>query len=266
MSSHPLTYTEHPVDGPVGDLVLCGWEFVAESDLPGVYAHYLVPDGCVSLLYNANSQRHSAFLIFTGPRAREHRVDIRAGDHYCGIRFWPDSGGLILGVSALELFERSEPFANLAPNLSGPVEEQLLNCQQAHDAISIFCRFVAQRRDQCPVVDPIVRRCLQAIQATDGNCSISEIADQLEIGPRQLQRRFRTRVGITPKEYCRIRRIRHALSNVVQPKPKGWSIVAAESGFADQSHLTREAIDLTGISPSRFEDRVQPIHYRNIKP
>lgn len=266
MSSHSLTYMEHPIEGPVGDLLLCGWEFTADHNLPGVYTHHVVPDGCVTLLYKANSQPHYAFLIFTGPRTRALRVDIRAGDHYCGIRFWPDSGGLILGVSALELFGRSEPFANLAPNLAGPLEEQLRNCRQAPDAIPILCRFVAQRCVECPLVDPIVRRCLQTIQASDGNCSIQEIADQLEISPRQLQRRFRTRVGITPKEYCRIRRIRQALSNVVKPNPKGWSIVAAESGFADQAHLTRETVDLTDLSPSRFEDRVRPIQHRNIKP
>jgi AraC-like DNA-binding protein len=266
MSSYPLTYMEHVVEGPVCDLVLCGWEFTADSNLPGVYTHHVIPDGCVSLLYKANSQQHHAFLILTGPRTHEHRVEIRAGDHYRGIRFWPDSGGLLLGVSALELFQRSEPFANLAPNLSGPLEEQLRRCRQAPEAILILYQFVAQRRVQCPSVDPIVRRCLQMIHASDGDCSIREIADHLEISPRQLQRRFQARVGITTKEYCRIQRLRQALSNIVKPNPKGWSIVAAESGFADQSHLTREAVELTGLSPSRFEDHVQPIHHRNIKP
>ena len=266
MPNHPLTYREHPVECPVGDLVHCGWEFSADRSFPGVYKHHVIPDGCVSLLYKTNSQQHYATLIFAGPRTHALRVEIRAGDNYWGIRFWPDSGGLILGVSALELFERSELFANLAPNLSAPLEEQLRNCQHAQEAIQIMNQFVAQRRGQCPPVDPLVRRCLETIQASDGNCSISEIAVQLEISPRQLQRRFRARVGITPKEYCRIRRLRQALANAVEPNPKGWSIVAAESGFADQAHLTREAVDITGLSPSVFEDRVQPIDHRNINP
>jgi hypothetical protein len=33
MSSRPLTYMERPVESPVCDLVLCGWEFTANDSL-----------------------------------------------------------------------------------------------------------------------------------------------------------------------------------------------------------------------------------------
>jgi len=44
----------------------------------------------------------------------------------------------------------------------------------------------------------------------------------------------------------------------------GWSAIAAEAGYADQAHLTREVGRLTRFSPSRLEERLDVIDHARL--
>ena len=66
---------------------------------------------------------------------------------------------------------------------------------------------------------------------------------------RHLQRRFADATGLTLREWARVRRLREALAARLTLAPAGWSRIAAEVGFVDHAHLTREFVALTGVRP-----------------
>ena len=86
------------------------------------------------------------------------------------------------------------------------------------------------------------------------------------LGERQLQRRFREAVGLTPKQFARIRRMRETAAGMLRPDARGWAGVAADFGYADQSHLIHEFSQLTGLTPVAFEDRLRRIEHGNVRP
>lgn len=71
------------------------------------------------------------------------------------------------------------------------------------------------------------------------------------ISERQLRRRFTTAVGVSPKALHRILRFQRflALAWTVEQPSAQLARLAAEAGYADQAHLTREATRLEGRSP-----------------
>ena len=78
-----------------------------------------------------------------------------------------------------------------------------------------------------------------------------DVARRAGLGLRQLQRRFPELTGLTLREYARVRRLRSTLGIRMQDAlPGGWSRIAAEAGFVDHAHLSREFMALTGLSPS----------------
>src|SRR5262245_25247277 len=93
-----LVYSEYPVASSIADVVQCVWSFVANDHLEGAYVHHVLPDGCISLVYRVGGPPHGGLLIVSGPRVRELRLDIYAKNRFWGIRFWPDTGGAILGL------------------------------------------------------------------------------------------------------------------------------------------------------------------------
>ncbi|MFN4118792.1 helix-turn-helix domain-containing protein [Acidovorax sp.] len=62
---------------------------------------------------------------------------------------------------------------------------------------------------------------------------------------------FRDAVGLTPKAFAQVQRVRAALRDAVLPGAT-LAQVAAARGYADQSHFHREVRAVAGVSPSDF--------------
>ena len=92
---------------------------------------------------------------------------------------------------------------------------------------------------------------LAAALAADPGLGLAEWADRMGIAPQSLSRGFRRAFGTSPKRYRLELRAQHALHRL-----PGWqgsmAALAAETGFADQAHLTRALVDLTGLTPGRL--------------
>lgn len=78
---------------------------------------------------------------------------------------------------------------------------------------------------------------------------------------RQRQRRIRHWSGQSARDLQRLRRSEQAFFNAVHALritgASNWSGVAAESGYADQSHLSRECRRVTGFAPDELRRRMR---------
>ncbi|MBD2104440.1 AraC family transcriptional regulator [Leptolyngbya sp. FACHB-261] len=83
------------------------------------------------------------------------------------------------------------------------------------------------------------------------NVSLAQLARIAELSPFYLTRVFSRAVGLPPHAYLTQVRVTRAKSLL----SLGWSIleVAAETGFADQSHLTRQFKRLVGVTPGQYQ-------------
>jgi len=102
-------------------------------------------------------------------------------------------------------------------------------------------------------INPVLQSVLNDIHISKGNISIYEVAKRNFTTVRQLERIFKTHIGLTPKEYVKIIRFQSALSmmNDISPKRR-LSDIAFECGFYDHAHLTNEIKQHTGLTPSQF--------------
>jgi AraC-like DNA-binding protein len=89
--------------------------------------------------------------------------------------------------------------------------------------------------------------------------SIPLLAKSVGVSERQLRRLFHAEIGMSPKRYLRIARIRNVLARA---GTTGWGRLAAEHGFFDQSHLGAEFRALVGVTPRSFVN--QGLHGANV--
>jgi methylphosphotriester-DNA--protein-cysteine methyltransferase len=75
------------------------------------------------------------------------------------------------------------------------------------------------------------------------------VAKRLEISERQLRRRCQAAVGYGPVMLHRVLRFRRFLSRI-DAGEADLAGIAADVGYADQPHLTRESSELAGLSPA----------------
>lgn len=91
-----------------------------------------------------------------------------------------------------------------------------------------------------------------------GNTSIGEIGAQVGVHPVHLARVFREFYGCTPGDYLRNLRILRS-QELLSRTRHTLSEVASVTGFADQSHFTKQFSAALGISPGEYR-RVTSIY------
>jgi AraC-like DNA-binding protein len=104
-------------------------------------------------------------------------------------------------------------------------------------------------------VEPRVARALAQLMAAGGAVSMEALGRAVGASPRNLQRLFRDWVGLGPKQVGRILRFQAVLACVERRDALDWAAVAHELGYADQSHLIRDAAAFAGLTPSALLSR-----------
>lgn len=236
---------------------------VPDHTEPG-FPHRVFPDGCMNLV----AMRRASFTHCTvqGPRDTPLIVAVEPGDRYWGVRFWPDAGGAVCGIPAGDLVERMRPAHEVFGSDAAALAERLAGAHDPHEAGPILDEWIGLRVAAAPALDPAVRVAVVAIIAANGGPPVTALARMVGLSPRQLQRRFKRATGLSPKAFARIRRMRAALTHLLDDVPMTWSAVAAELGFADHAHLVREFTRLAGLTPRETSALVQTIHHVDVRP
>lgn len=86
------------------------------------------------------------------------------------------------------------------------------------------------------------------LERQGGTVPIRALAAGLGCSERRLERRFRDELGLSPKRYARLLRFERAVQRIAAGLP--LAEVAAETGFADQAHLTHEVRRFAGMTPA----------------
>ena len=124
-------------------------------------------------------------------------------------------------------------------------------------------RYVHARARAGEPPDPLVSEAVRDLMPWR-TAEVTSLSASLYISETQLRRRCRTAVGLAPKALHRILRFQGFLALVQQaiaqgraPSDDGLALLALRVGYADQSHLTRECVRLTGVSPRVFLTETQ---------
>ena len=94
-----------------------------------------------------------------------------------------------------------------------------------------------------------------AARLAETNRAVRRLADLSELtglGPRTLQRMFLRYAGVSPMWVIRRYRLLDAAELVRGGTPVSWAEVAADLGYADQAHLTRDFRAAIGQTPAAY--------------
>ncbi|GAB2794084.1 hypothetical protein GCM10027199_82460 [Amycolatopsis magusensis] len=97
-----------------------------------------------------------------------------------------------------------------------------------------------------PSAPAIVASAWRVMMREHGKRSIAELTAEVGCSHRQLSRLFTQHIGLSPKRAARVLRLRRALC--LSMRGMGAATVAAQCGFSDQAHLSRECRQLADRS------------------
>ncbi|MBC7843008.1 MAG: helix-turn-helix transcriptional regulator [Gemmatimonadaceae bacterium] len=252
-----------PAAPALARIVATYWGFAVNALPHPDFVHRVWPDGCVTLAFCCTPGRPTIAVI-AGPSVSATEVHMNAGQHFWGVRFRPEAGGVCCNRSAPSLrddrMNASEVFGERLASVVLALEE-MADAEDVTRAGEIIDRWLQDTLpDELPL-DTLVSAAVDLIVADDGTLPIRTVAQRLGVTVRHLQRRFRQATGLSPKEFASVRRGRAAMKRMLVPQPRvaGLAQLAAESGYADQSHLSREFSRLTTFTPTVLAARLDEI-------
>ena len=264
MVAEPMSYHEFEPAPALGGHVASYWGAEIGAVEPG-HVHQVIPDGCVALIASRRAAG-ATHLTLQGPRLDPLWIPVYEGDRFWGVRFWPDAGGSLLRRPARALLGTLDPAAIGLGAAADVLAGRLGGCTTREAAAQAWSELLMPMVSACPPLDTVVRTAVLAIVAARGEAPLAELAAAVQLSPRQLQRRFSTAVGLSPKQFARVRRLRSALQHLVSESPMSWTTVAADLGFADQAHLIREFGALAGLTPVAVAERIRQIGLDGVRP
>jgi AraC-like DNA-binding protein len=229
-----VSYVERLVVSP---MVTCTWEQVTTA----WREQRVVPDACVDLIWSGER------LSIAGPDTTARVVTLLPGSRLVGVRLRPGAAGAVLGLPASELRDTSPDAADvLGRDVAAALLDELAASPDPHALLrrAMMLRGVSE-------LDPLLRAAVIALGRP--RARVAEVACEVGVSERQLQRWVCDAVGYGPKMLARVLRFRRL--QALSPAP--LAELALDAGYADQAHMTAEVTRLAGISPVRFlKDRM----------
>jgi AraC-like DNA-binding protein len=167
-----------------------------------------------------------------------------------GIRFNP---AVVYALLGRPLEETTGRVLNLQDVLGTAAHELIAGCADARDGERCV-RHVAQwahsRIVRSARVDRQIHWCAVQIQRSFGRVTVGRLQQDTGLTSQQITNRFRLQIGMTPKLYARIVRLRRALTLLHLGLPA--ATVAATVGYYDQPHMNGDFRTLAGMSPRQY--------------
>ncbi len=230
-------YREHAPPAPLAARVECLWTMTSAGSPPAL--NRVLPDGCMDLVFDFGDPPRG-YAVGAMTRAVPLRMAGRI--EVLGVRFRP--GGAALPLPAGELTDRSAALDDLG---LGAACARVLDEGSARAALPVLAGLLAALPSRG--AEPVAAAAWARLRHSAGALPVRELAAQLGVGERRLQRVFHDHVGLTPKEAARVARLSAALAMLRAGPELPLGRVALRAGYYDQAHFNREFARLVGLAP-----------------
>jgi AraC-like DNA-binding protein len=163
------------------------------------------------------------------------------------VRLSPVVAHAVLGASS-ELGGSVVALDDLWGPEAARTQDRLRAARSWEDRFAIAEAALARRFDAGRAVDPEVAFSWGRMVASRGRVRVERLVAEIGWSRKRLWSRFRAQVGLTPKRVAQLIRFDHAVHRLAAGHSA--ALVAAESGYADQSHLHRDVRAFAGTTPA----------------
>jgi len=166
----------------------------------------------------------------------------------------PEAAFGLFGVPMDELVNRELALDQLLPaRVARRATNRIADARTSAEAIGAVTSLLVQvANDARTHVHPAVIAAVSTILSSHGNARIERIASASSLSRRQIERLFRTQVGVSPKRLASLARFAWAAARV--SRAESLSRLAFDAGYSDQAHFVRDFRELAGVTPGHARD------------
>jgi AraC-like DNA-binding protein len=222
-----------------------------------------LPTGSIDLVFNLHEDSIRTFAdegdrvgavsngaVVHGPQSRYFVLDARRHVHVVGVHFRP-GGAALFGIAGPALADRHVPLEDIWGADAIVLRERLLEADTPQAMFGLLERELLARLPSRPLVHPAVSFAVRRI-ASISAAQIADVQKETGYSARRFATLFNDAIGLAPKTFSRIQRLRRVVERVAQGDKASWADMAADHGYYDQSHLTKDFRELSGVTPAAY--------------
>jgi AraC-like DNA-binding protein len=191
--------------------------------------------------------------VVSGTFTRSFLTDPRPRTSLVGVHFRPGGAFAFLGISPSEIVDAHVPLVDLWGCAGRNLREQLLEAGSPNERFRLVEEALLRRLSRAPPGHPAVRAAVGAFRAGGSDRRVAEVATVVGLSHRRFIDVFEKEVGVTPKSYVRLQRFDRVKRRIAMLRePASWAALAIDCGYFDQSHMIRDFVAFSGMSPTSY--------------
>jgi AraC-like DNA-binding protein len=243
----------------------------APAPEPGARLERVLPTGAMHLVFrlaaplrvfasvDGSSPSDLGYAVVGGARTSFYVRDVSGPSRSVGAMLRPGAAALLFGGSAAELAGTHTALGALWGSDAARALERLQEARTPEQRLEILEAILAARLPRVRGLHPAVAMALERVAEMP---RVAELVRASGYSHRRFVELFEDAVGLTPKRYARVLRLQRVLRRLASAPAVPLAELALGGGYGDQSHLSREVLEMTGLSPARYRalGPVEPNH------
>jgi len=241
--------------------VKCFWSLDDDEKQKAVKQRIL-PDGCMEMIFHYGDPYRQYFedgssiiqprsFVF-GQIPKYIEIAPTGVSGIISARFLPDGIGAFIKMQVTRLENKAVSLSEIFNEEGSILEKQVISATSNDDRINLIETFLLSKLTEQHTIDTITKSCVDTIFQSHGQIGIGTLAGKMNINRRNMERRFTTVIGISPKQLAKVARLQATLKMLGQKNFTNLTEIAYENGYFDQAHFIKDFKEFTGMNPKSF--------------
>lgn len=256
-----MNYQTFEPSHDLNEFVKCYWTL--DGDIGVITERQtIVPDACVEMIFHYGDSyiqynEEGKFIVqprcfVIGQLTRPLQIEPTGKTGIFSVRFHPN-GFLPFAIKPIkELENTAVSLENLFGEKGIEIEEKLLSAESTLLKIEFIETFLKVLLSDRKNIDRIVKSTVETILTANGQLKIDELSRKTKINRRQLERKFSSAIGLSPKQLSKTIRLQATLKLLLNGKFTSLAALAYQGEYYDQAHFIKDFKELSGFTPKEI--------------
>ncbi len=256
-----MNYQTFEPHSDLSALVKFYWTLEVPFD-PNNQKQKIIPDGCIEMTFNLEDKikryvSESEFVVHPnamvmGQRTKSYYIEPLGNVNSFAICFYPHGFANFVCTPLENLVDVETPIESLFGEIpSKELKQKISQAASTQERIEIIEIFLLNKLNQNTTIESLVKTTVDTLISTNGSTPINQILKNDLSKRRQLERKFRKQIGISPKQLGRVLRLQTALKMLLNDN-ENLTNIAYESEYFDQAHFIKDFKEFIGNTPKEF--------------
>lgn len=244
-------------DTRLTDLVECYWIIQDADSAPR--EQKVIPDGFTEVILHTGAPykiklndtwKVQEKNLLAGQIDRHFMLKNTGVSSMTGIKFRPTG---LTHLFDLSMDKLTNQVVNVSDLSIGSLNELISKASDTKDdelRIKLINKNLLTLKDLKEIPLTPTDRAVDHVLKNHGMVTLAELSNIADVGERQLENLFKKWVGISPKRFAQIIRFNYIFHLV--ENHEGWSEIAYEAAYYDQSHFIKNFRNFTGENPADY--------------